>query len=181
MGSCCNGNQNDKDLINDVDLAKNKNKGNKNKDKDNKIIPIDNDDIDNQMRQNTNMEINNINENIINNNIFIANIKLKLTIKQSKSLQEGKEYIINSLGLLINNKNKTNDGLTIFGDENANTRTDFIFPKEESNTNQNHAEIKYDKTLDLFKIKSLRGNGCFLKIEQKILLKDEDIFSFSFL
>jgi len=180
MGSCCNGNQNDKDLINDVDLAKNKNKGNKNKDKDNKIIPIDNDDIDNQMRQNTNMEINNINENINNNNIFIANIKLKLTIKQSKSLQEGKEYIINSLGLLINNKNKTNDGLTIFGDENANTRTDFIFPKEESNTNQNHAEIKYDKTLDLFKIKSLRGNGCFLKIEQKILLKDEDIFSFSF-
>jgi len=146
----------------------------------NKIIPIDNDDIDNQMRQNTNMEINNINENINNNNIFIANIKLKLTIKQSKSLQEGKEYIINSLGLLINNKNKTNDGLTIFGDENANTRTDFIFPKEESNTNQNHAEIKYDKTLDLFKIKSLRGNGCFLKIEQKILLKDEDIFSFSF-
>ena len=118
MGSCCNGNQNDKDLINDVDLAKNKNKGNKNKDKDNKIIPIDNDDIDNQMRQNTNMEINNINENI-NNNIFIANIKLKLTIKQSKSLQEGKEYIINSLGLLINNKNKTNDGLTIFGDENV--------------------------------------------------------------
>ena len=119
MGSCCNGNQNDKDLINDVDLAKNKNKGNKNKDKDNKIIPIDNDDIDNQMRQNINMEINNINENIINNNIFIANIKLKLTIKQSKSLQEGKEYIINSLGLLINNKNKTNDGLTIFGDENV--------------------------------------------------------------
>ena len=117
MGSCCNGNQNDKDLINDVDLAKNKNKGNKNKD--NKIIPIDNDDIDNQLRQNTNMEINNINENIINNNIFIANIKLKLTIKQSKSLQEGKEYIINSLGLLINNKNKTNDGLTIFGDENV--------------------------------------------------------------
>ena len=57
MGSCCNGNQNDKDLINDVDLAKNKNKGNKNKDKDNKIIPIDNDDIDNQMRQNTNMEM----------------------------------------------------------------------------------------------------------------------------
>ena len=119
MGSCCNGNQNDKDLINDVDLAKNKNKGNKNKDKDNKIIPIDNDDIDNQMRQNTNIEINNINENINNNNIFIANIKLKLTIKQSKSLQEGKEYIINSLGLLINNQNKTNDGLTIFGDENV--------------------------------------------------------------
>ena len=34
---------------------------------------------------------------------------------------------------------------------------------------QNHAEIKYDKTLDLYQIRSLRGNGCFLKIEQKIV------------
>ena len=51
----------------------------------------------------------------------------------------------------------------------SNSRADFIFPEEESNTKQNHAEIRYDKTLDLFQIKSLRGNGCFLKIEQKIV------------
>ena len=51
----------------------------------------------------------------------------------------------------------------------SNTRADFIFPEEESNTKQNHAEIRYDKTLDLYQIRSLRGNGCFLKIEQKIV------------
>ena len=51
----------------------------------------------------------------------------------------------------------------------SNSRADFIFPEEESNTKQNHAEIRYDKTLDIFQIKSLRGNGCFLKIEQKIV------------
>ena len=45
----------------------------------------------------------------------------------------------------------------------------FVFPEEESNTKQNHAEIRYDKTLDLYQIRSLRGNGCFLKIEQKIV------------
>ena len=50
-----------------------------------------------------------------------------------------------------------------------NNRVDFIFPKEESNTEQNHAEIKYDQKLDLFQVKSLKGNGCFLKIDQKIV------------
>ena len=44
-----------------------------------------------------------------------------------------------------------------------------MFPPEESNTSQNHAEIHYDKTLDLYQIRSLRGNGCFLKIENKIV------------
>ena len=44
-----------------------------------------------------------------------------------------------------------------------------MFPPEESNTSQNHAEIRYDKTLDLYQIRSLRGNGCFLKIENKIV------------
>ena len=62
------------------------------------------------------------------------------------------------------------DGITIFGDYNINNRVDFVFPKEESNTEQNHAEIKYDKTLDLFQVKSLRGNGCFLKIDRKIVI-----------
>ena len=50
---------------------------------------------------------------------------------------------------------------------------DFEFPEEESKTGQSHAEIKYDKTLDAYQVKSLRGSGCFLKINKKIL------FSFS--
>lgn len=44
-----------------------------------------------------------------------------------------------------------------------------MFPIEESNTGQNHAEIRYDKILDIYEIKSLRGNGCFLKIDKKIV------------
>ena len=48
----------------------------------------------------------------------VSRKKLKLIIKQSKCLMEGKEIIINSLGLL-NSKNNYNDGLTIFGDSNV--------------------------------------------------------------
>ena len=46
---------------------------------------------------------------------------------------------------------------------------DFDFPEEESKTGQSHAEIKYDKTLDAYQVKSLRGSGCFLKINKKIV------------
>ena len=91
---------------------------------------------------------------------------LKISIIQCKCFPEVKVIIITPLGLL-NNKNR--DCLTICGDYNKNNRTDFIFPKTESDTDQNHAVIKYDKILDIFQIKSLRGNGCFLKIEQKIV------------
>ena len=176
MGNCCNGFHNDFDILN----------FRSNKDKKNKNQIISSNDIKSQA--NTNEDINKIKEsniNDINNSpskLFISKKKLKLIIKQSKCLMEGKEYIINSLGR-IDSKNKCNDGLTIFGDENVtiksiynlnfniqtNTRTDFVFPKEESDTNQNHAEIRYDKTLDLYQIKSLRGNGCFLKIENRIV------------
>jgi hypothetical protein len=47
---------------------------------------------------------------------------------------------------------------------------DFEFPEEESKTGQSHAEIKYDKTLDAYQVKSLRGSGCFLKINKKIVI-----------
>ena len=48
---------------------------------------------------------------------------------------------------------------------------DFIFPEEESNTGQNHAEIRYERTIDLYQIRSLRGNGCFLKIKNIYIKK----------
>ena len=41
--------------------------------------------------------------------------------------------------------------------------------EEESKTGQSHAEIKYDKNLDAYQVKSLRGSGCFLKINKKIV------------
>ena len=178
MGNCCDGLHNDYDMLS-FHFKKDK----KNKDKN-----ISSNDIQNIT--NYNEDINNVKESNINQNnnssskLYISKKKLKLIIKQSKCLMEGKEYILNSLGLIDSNQ-KFNDGLTIFGDENVinkliynlifkfsiqtNTRTDFVFPKEESDTNQNHAEIRYDKTLDLYQIRSLRGNGCFLKIENKIV------------
>ena len=184
MGNCCKVNYNDNDLLNS---PKNNELENNNKGKD------FSNDYQNQTRHNTGIEniqkastdSNKINEQKIPHDIYISKIKLKIIVKQSKCLLEGKEYLINSLGLLdSNNKNKYLDGIVIFGDVNVskkieiilykfyiqtNTRTDFVFPEEESATGQNHAEIRYDKTLDLYQIRSLRGNGCFLKIDNKIV------------
>ena len=184
MGNCCKVNYNDNDLLNS---PKNNELENNNKGKD------FSNDYQNQTRHNTgieninkaNTDSNKINEQKIPHDIYISKIKLKIIVKQSKCLLEGKEYLINSLGLLDSkNKNKYLDGIVIFGDVNVskkieiilykfyiqtNTRTDFIFPEEESATGQNHAEIRYDKTLDLYQIRSLRGNGCFLKIDNKIV------------
>ena len=112
MGNCCDGTKNDCELINfQID---------KDKDKNSKKISS----IDFQNLADFNTGINNIQEikeSKINNspsNSYLSKKKLKLIIKQSKSLLEGKEYIINSLGL-IDSKNKYNDGLTIFGDNNV--------------------------------------------------------------
>ena len=113
MGNCYN-------LVNkDEDIISNSNKPEQSK-KQSKISA--NDMIINQEiyvnNKNKNSNVNIFSE--ISNDInYISKTKLKLTIKQSKNLKEGNEYIINSLGLLINNKNKTKDGLTIFGDVNV--------------------------------------------------------------
>ena len=38
-----------------------------------------------------------------------------------------------------------------------------------------HAEIKYDRNTDQYQVKSLRGSGCFLKIDKKIVRKNYNI------
>ncbi len=50
-----------------------------------------------------------------------------------------------------------------------NHKNDFEFPEEESKNGQSIAEIKYDIALDQYQIKSLRGSGCFIKIDEKIV------------
>lgn len=42
-----------------------------------------------------------------------------------------------------------------------------------------HFEIKYDILKDLYRIKNLFGSGLFVKIEKKLLLRNNSIFSFS--
>ena len=107
MGNCCDGTKNDYDLIN-IQLEKEKPK------------KISNIEYYSQTDYNTgtnNVKQSNINkDNDSPSKYYISKKKLKLIIKQSKCLIEGKEIIINSLGLL-NSKNK--DGLTIFGDTNV--------------------------------------------------------------
>ena len=128
MGNCYNLNKDDNDILSDVDPLE-KFKSNNKKLDENNIIFFENNNNDNNIdiiNDNNDNDINIIDTNI--NNIIqeqnkdiynISKTKLKLTIKQSKNLPEGKEYLINSLGLLINNENKTKDGLAIFGDKNV--------------------------------------------------------------
>ncbi len=42
-----------------------------------------------------------------------------------------------------------------------------------------HFEIKYDILRDSYRIKNLFGSGLFVKIEKKLLLRNNSIFSFS--
>ena len=103
---CCNGNNNDYDLIN-IKV-----------DKDRKGIKNSSIGSQNQTGYN-NMGLNDFRQSNSNQNtsqkIYYSKKKLKLIIKQSKCLQEGKEYIIDSLGL-IDPKNRFKDGSVIFGD-----------------------------------------------------------------
>jgi hypothetical protein len=109
MGNCCDGMKNDYDIIN-IQFEKDKNKKSST--------------LEFQSQTDHNTGINNIQQTNMNknndspSNLYISRKKLKLIIKQSKCLMEGKEIIINSLGLL-NSKNNYNDGLTIFGDSNV--------------------------------------------------------------
>ena len=100
MGNCYKVHNTDKDLLSDIDPLERINTQKK----------ISNIDM---------MDINLTEEQKIIDMFYLSKTLLKLTVKQSKNLEEGKEYIINSLGLLINNENKTRDGLTIFGDVNV--------------------------------------------------------------
>ena len=146
MGNCCNGKN-----IDDNDIEKNQqnNQINKHK-KENYSSSLDNQQ---HSRINTfNTGIENIKEDSINmlnqqehtqlfqeKNLYISKNILKLLVKQSKCLLEGKEYIINSLGLIdSNNKNNHQDGIVIFGDINVRNRINLY-----------NNDIKYRLTLEL--------------------------------
>ena len=110
MGNCCDATKNDNDVMNE--------KYDKN------LKPKTTPSFDIQNQTDNNMETMDIHKNNENHNInlsqklHLSKNKLKLIIIQSKSLQEGKEYIINSFGLQ-NSKNNYKDGIIIFGDNNV--------------------------------------------------------------
>ena len=127
MGNCCNGKN-----IDDNDIEKNQqnNQINKHK-KENYSSSLDNQQPPTINTCNTGIEkiktdsINMPNQQeypqlFQEKNLYISKNILKLLVKQSKCLLEGKEYIINSLGLIdTNNKNNHQDGRVIFGDINV--------------------------------------------------------------
>ena len=110
MGSCCDEARNDYEIIN------------LNTENDQNSKKTFSRDI--QKQNYDNEKANRIKDSDMNKNnklppkIIISKKKLKLIVMESKSLTEGKEYIINSLGL-INSKNNKKDGLIIFGDTNV--------------------------------------------------------------
>ena len=107
MGNCCDANNNDYDIIN-IQLDKERR-------------PINNQSTGKNNNNSQKIGINdesNIPYKDSPSKLNLSKKILKLIIKQSKSLKEGKEYIINSLGL-TNSKNNYKDGLTVFGDINV--------------------------------------------------------------
>ena len=110
MGNCCDETKYDNDVMNEK--------------YDKKLKPKRTASFDIQNQTDYNMETmdnhkNNENHNInLSPKLHLSKNKLKLTIIQSKSLQEGKEYIINSFGLQ-DSKNDYKDGIIIFGDNNV--------------------------------------------------------------
>jgi hypothetical protein len=133
MGNCCQAYYNDDDLLDSPKiqaLEKCKN-----------LFKEFSNDYQNQTRHNTGIDNNNkaitdsnqiIEKNFLKisqeKDIYISKTKLKIIVKQSKFLQEGKEYLINSLGLLdSNNNNKYFDGIVIFGDINVSKNQIFYF------------------------------------------------------
>ena len=56
---------------------------------------------------------------------------------------------------------------------------DFNFPEEDSKIGKKHFEIKYDISVDEYKIKGMIGNnGLYIKISNKVLLRNHSVFSF---
>ena len=122
MGICCKGNNDDNDLENipqnKIEKKKKNNKQFSSMDSQNQSGYING--IENIQKVATDFKQNENQQQTSNIPHYISKNKLKLIIKQSKCLLEGKEYIINSLGL-IDSKNKNNylDGIVIFGDINV--------------------------------------------------------------
>ena len=124
MGSCCNASIKDNDIenIQNIYQLEKIQKGKNFSSIDFQTLSKYNTGIDNKL---------NIDSNNVNNNeqvqkieqeqkLYISEKKLKLTVLQSKCLLEGKEYLINSLGIIDSNKkNIYKDGLVIFGDINV--------------------------------------------------------------
>ena len=124
MGSCCNASIKDNDIENNPNNSQSEKiqKGKNFASVDFQNLSKYNTGIDNKL----NIDLININNNKQpkkieqEQNLYISEKKLKLTVVQSKCLIEGKEYLINSLGIINSNKkNIYKDGLVIFGDINV--------------------------------------------------------------
>ena len=124
MGSCCNASIKDNDIENNPNIHQSEKikKGKNFASIDFQTLSKYNTGIDNKV----NIDLINLNNNEQpkkieqEQNLYISEKKLKLTVVQSKCLLEGKEYLINSLGIIDSNKkNIYKDGLVIFGDINV--------------------------------------------------------------
>lgn len=101
---------------------------------------------------------------------------LKLVIKESKFNQVNQELRINNNGLVGSTRN-ANDGVVLFGQRVPGVVNDFILQQEEG-INAKHFEIKYEKTLNDYYIKNIKGSGVFIRIENEITVRDGMIISF---
>ena len=107
---------------------------------------------------------------------------LILTIIESKFNKPGTKLHITPKGLeesVVLNNNNVNSGSVYFGLENSETEipNDFIFLPDEGICSQ-HFIIKYSKPFNSYNIKNLNSSGVFIRIEDKLILKESCIISF---
>lgn len=107
--------------------------------------------------------------------------KLKVEILDSNTMKKGTTIDIGPSGLEGSKRNK-NDGFTYFGTEaGAKDKiiNDYIIPKEEAGFGKRHFLIKYDPENRKYFLKDIpEGSGTFIKIPQKMLLKQNNVISF---
>ena len=79
---------------------------------------------------------------------------------------------------MIGSQRNSSDGTVIFGKSNANnSNVDFVLSNEDS-SNDKHFEIKYDKVLNTYYIKNQKQSGVFIKVINKVIIKNGMVISF---
>jgi len=99
---------------------------------------------------------------------------LKVEIIESKQMKPGSVIDIQS-GNLIGSLRNVKDGYSYFGTEKDN---DYVVPNAEKGFGKKHFSINYEEPGKFFLKDYGEGTGTFIKIQPKLILKNNQVVSF---